>query len=132
MSARNVFVPADDYERVLTALDAALNGQIGDERLIDVMQRRYGREVRQWQANHDERKQERDAARAERDAARVDVDALIKRLADAEDARLVHRVEALTAALVRLVRRVERAGGYATPDEQADLWEARAALAEQT
>lgn len=69
---------------------------------------------------------------AQRDAAVVDVDALIKRLADAEDARLAHRVEVLTAALVRLVRRVERAGGYATPDEQADLWEARAALAEQT
>jgi len=47
------------------ALDSALRTtDYGKDKLITVMQRRYGRTAQQWQANHDQRKAERDAALA--------------------------------------------------------------------
>lgn len=68
-----------DKER---ALDAALAYQLkspvtgAEQTLGHLMQERYGREARQWQANHDQRKAERDAAITERDALRGEVERL--------------------------------------------------------
>ncbi len=72
---------ADTYHRLTSdlaaanvALDAALQLDIGNEKLIDVMMRRYGREATQWRANHAQRKDERDAALADLAAARAERD----------------------------------------------------------
>lgn len=56
------------------ALDAALQKDIGNEKLINVMRRRYGREARQWEANHEQRKQERDTLSAENERLRAEVE----------------------------------------------------------
>lgn len=61
------------------ALDAALRtSDYGKEKLVTVMQRRYGREARQWQANHDQRKTERDEALARAQALEKENVALSK------------------------------------------------------
>lgn len=51
-----------ERDALAEALGAALERKIDDVKLIDVMRTRYGREARQWQANHDQRKSERDEA----------------------------------------------------------------------
>lgn len=51
----------------------------GSESLASVMQRRYGRSARQWQANHDQRKAERDALRTEVELLRKELDKSAKR-----------------------------------------------------
>lgn len=50
------------------AFEAALEGNVGNEKLIDVMKRRYGREAGQWKANHAQRKQELAALKVSRES----------------------------------------------------------------
>jgi hypothetical protein len=76
-----VALAAAEKERdaVGAALDSALRTtDYGKDKLITVMQLRYGREARQWQANHDQRKGERDVARADIARLTKENDALSK------------------------------------------------------
>lgn len=139
-------VPRQEYERVVgqrdaaviahaqhrEALDAALQMQTGNERLIDVMRRRYGRECEQWRANHDQRKAERDAAVIERDTlaqrlleSQRDLDALTKLLADAQDKR---SSVSLTRALALLTEGARLSAKDAGGPQEQDYRQRRAAF----
>lgn len=81
---------------------------------------------------------ENDRLRVENNAADVVINRLRAELADAcvhrqapSDDVLQARLAAALESLSAMVRQLERIGGYATPQDQAELRHARAVLAEE-
>lgn len=59
-----------------------------------------------------------------------DNDDLTRQVANLQDKPLAAQNKRLAKSATALVRQLERIGGYSKPDDQADLREARAVLAE--
>ena len=66
----------------------------------------------------------------QRDDALALADSLTRELSAARDEVDGARLEQAMACVAKLVRQLERVGGFATSGDQAELWEARALLAE--
>jgi hypothetical protein len=67
--------------------DALVAKRLDTGTLADVMRARYGREARQWEANHAERKKERDEAIAERDGCAATAGHWMRKHGEVSDAR---------------------------------------------
>jgi hypothetical protein len=93
-----------DRDRLAVALDDALKANVGSDNtsLADLMRSRYGREARQWQANHEERKKERDSLSTKLTA----VEAMLDEALAQRDSALAE-VEALRGESVPLYREIE-------------------------
>ncbi len=112
-----------DLAAANVALDAALQLDIGNEKLIDVMMRRYGREATQWRANHAQRKDERDAALADLAAARAERDEAVEARSEGLRALEIYREACSTWLATKQALESERDAA------RAELATVKAALA---